>query len=87
MSIITEEVLLDETGDDLNERQANKVGFAHPILIEDLGHYDTKNILSSLTNIRVEVPLIFCHSFDILTIIRYIITLRNNSIFFLSKGK
>ena len=61
MSIITEEVLLDETGDDLNERQAKKGGVAQPILIEDLGYYDTKRILSSLTNIRVEVTLIFCH--------------------------
>ena len=65
LSIITEEVLLDETGDDLNEREANKGEFAQPILMEDLGHYDAKRILSSLTNIRVEVPLIFCHSFDI----------------------
>ena len=64
LSIITEEVLLDETGDDLNERQAKKGGVAQPILIEDLGHYDTKRILSSLTNIRVEVTLIFCYSFD-----------------------
>ena len=59
MSIITEEVLLDEIGDDLNEREAKKGEFAQPILIEDLGHYDTKRILSSLTNIGVEVPLIF----------------------------
>ena len=65
MSIITEEVLLDETGDDLNEREVNKGEFAQPILIEDLGHYDTKRILSSLTNIRVEVPLLFGYSFDI----------------------
>ena len=65
LSIITEEVLLDETRDDLNERKANKGVFAQPILIEDLGHYDTKRILSSLTNIRFEVPLIFCYSFHI----------------------
>ena len=65
LSIITEEVLLDETGDDLNEREANKREFAQPILMEDLGHYDTKRILSSLTNIRVEVPLIFCQSFQL----------------------
>ena len=65
MSIITEEVLLDETGDDLNEREANKGEFAQPILMEDLEHYDTKRILSSLTNIRVEVTLIFIHSLDI----------------------
>ena len=58
MSIITEEVLLDETGDDLNEREANKGKFAQPILIEELGHYDTKRIRSSLTNIGVEVLLI-----------------------------
>ena len=62
LSIITEEVLLDETRDDLNERKANKGVFAQPILIEDLGHYDKKRILSSLTNIRFEVPLIFCYS-------------------------
>ena len=65
MSIITEEVLLDETGDDLNERRANKGGFTQPILIEDLRHYDTKRILNSLTNIGVAVCLNFCHSFDI----------------------
>ena len=56
MSIITEEVLLDETGDDLNEREANKGEFAQPILIEDLGHYDTKRILSSLTDIMPVLP-------------------------------
>ena len=65
MSIITEEVLLDETDDDLNERHANKGGFAQPIVIEDLGHYDTKRILDSLSNIMVEVTRIFCYSFDI----------------------
>ena len=59
LSIITEEVLLDENGDDLNERQANKGGFEQTILIEDLGHYDAKRILKSLTNVRVVVPLIF----------------------------
>ena len=58
MRIITEEVLLEETGDDLNEREANKGKFAQPILIEELGHYDTKRIRSSLTNIGVEVTLI-----------------------------
>ena len=65
LSIITEEVLLDETGDDLNEREVNKGEFAQPILIEDLGHYDTKRILSSLSNIMVEVTRIFCYSCDI----------------------
>ena len=65
MSIITEEVLLDENGDDLNERRAKKMGIAQTILIEDLGHYDTKRILKSLNNVRVEVPLIFGYSSDI----------------------
>ena len=59
MSIMTEEVLLDENGDDLNERKANKGGFEQTLLIEDLGHYDAKRILKSLTNARAVVPLIF----------------------------